>query len=91
VFEAEDGRAALVVLAERAIDLIITDLTMPGLDGNGLIAELTGRPNPPPIIVMSAMRLQTLDEDIAASLQKPFDLEMLILVVERVLSEAALT
>ncbi len=37
VFEAGDGIEAQAVLAERPVDLVITDLAMPNLDGMGLM------------------------------------------------------
>lgn len=40
VAEAEDGRAALDWLATNDAALVITDITMPYLDGFGLIAAL---------------------------------------------------
>jgi len=41
VFEASNGRAGLDLYRERAFDLIITDLTMPEMDGLEFISELT--------------------------------------------------
>ena len=40
VIEAEDGNAALVALNGQKVDLIITDLNMPNMDGFGLIDAL---------------------------------------------------
>lgn len=36
VLEAADGRQALATLRERAVDLLVTDLNMPHLDGAAL-------------------------------------------------------
>jgi len=41
VVEAANGRIGLELYQERSFDLIITDLTMPEMDGLDLIAELT--------------------------------------------------
>jgi CheY-like chemotaxis protein len=42
---AVDGAArALTVLGERPVDVIVSDLAMPGLDGFGLMRELHARP-----------------------------------------------
>ena len=38
--EAEDGRTALKVLTASRVDLVVTDLQMPGMDGNSLIHVL---------------------------------------------------
>ena len=41
VFEASNGRLGLQLYRDTLVDLIITDLTMPEMDGLDLIAELT--------------------------------------------------
>ena len=35
---AEDGKTALEMLQECLVDIVITDINMPGLDGEGLMA-----------------------------------------------------
>src|SRR5450755_4109526 len=40
VVEAVDGRDALVKLHGAKVDLVVTDLNMPNLDGIGLIKEI---------------------------------------------------
>jgi two-component system chemotaxis response regulator CheY len=40
VLEADDGLAGLEVLAEHRVDLVITDLNMPNLDGLGFIRRV---------------------------------------------------
>jgi serine phosphatase RsbU (regulator of sigma subunit) len=61
VFEAGDGQEALDIFAERRreIDLVITDIRMPRLDGERLIQELRRRaPHLPIIGVTGHMDLQ---------------------------------
>lgn len=43
VCEAGDGREALGIARENHVDLVITDLRMPGMDGIGMFRELTAR------------------------------------------------
>jgi DNA-binding NarL/FixJ family response regulator len=43
VGEVEDGAAALAALARTAVDVLVLDLTMPQLDGFGVIAEAKSR------------------------------------------------
>lgn len=38
--EAEDGAVALTALRSRPVDLVIADLNMPNLDGEGLLAAM---------------------------------------------------
>ncbi len=56
VLQAEDGEAALELLATRSVDLIITDLNMPRLDGIGVIEQVRrGGPHvATPILVLSS-------------------------------------
>jgi DNA-binding NtrC family response regulator len=52
VLEAADGLEALALLKRAAIDLVVTDLRMPGLDGLGLLERL--QPHGPPTLLFSA-------------------------------------
>ena len=54
LIEAEDGRQALALLAASPspVDLVLADLRMPGLDGNGLLAGLPA--SVPAIIITGA-------------------------------------
>ena len=56
VEQAEDGLAALRMIETRATpyDLVVTDITMPRLDGEQLIDELRARGYPAPVIVLTA-------------------------------------
>ncbi|HXC64372.1 MAG TPA: response regulator [bacterium] len=40
LFEAQDGRSALRTLTSRAVDLIVCDLQMPGMDGASFLQLL---------------------------------------------------
>jgi two-component system, chemotaxis family, chemotaxis protein CheY len=57
IYEVDDGRAALQIMLSQAVDVIITDLSMPGINGIELIKLLRDErtsPNPcVPIIVLS--------------------------------------
>ncbi len=48
------GRAALVELAARPWDVVVTDLRMPEVDGMAVLAEARRRPKPPAVLVMTA-------------------------------------
>jgi threonine synthase len=56
VFHARDGWEGLSQARQKLPDLIVTDLTMPGIDGFGLVEELKldPRTNNIPIVVVSA-------------------------------------
>jgi len=86
---AWNGRAALDVLNERRIDLVVTDLKMPELDGFGLLASMSQSHPAIPVIVMSAFctpeikaRLNSLGA--FKILEKPIDFQDF---VERIFAE----
>ncbi len=53
VLGAADGHAALAVLAETTVDLVLSDVRMPGMDGPSLLAELRRLPSPPPLVFLT--------------------------------------
>lgn len=80
VLEAEDGLTALVLARERLPDLIVADISMPGLDGYGLCEQVRGDPEIDwlPIILLTARagldnRLEGLRAAADDYLTKPFD------------------
>lgn len=93
ILSAADGMEALELLPNENVNLIITDLNMPNIDGFNLIAKL--RENDLykhiPIIVMSNL---SDNEDITRALKlgansyllKPFDKDIIIKEVEKYLS-----
>lgn len=91
VSQAEDGQIALDWLAVNDVDVIITDINMPRLDGFGLIEQLRAcqRHRDRPILVLST---ESSDEKKARArragatgwIVKPFDAEKLIAAVRRV-------
>ncbi|MDO8903727.1 ATP-binding protein [Hydrogenophaga sp.] len=69
-------------------DVVLTDMTMPNLDGRGLARRIRNTSNPPPIVLMSGNigtdeRLELLKSGFAAVLHKPVEAAEL----ERVLRE----
>jgi two-component system chemotaxis response regulator CheB len=55
VGSAADGRAALEKIDQLHPDAITLDLEMPEVDGLGVLRELRRRPNPPGVVVVSAL------------------------------------
>jgi CheY-like chemotaxis protein len=88
VLTAADGQAALAILQQHSVDLVVTDVMMPRLDGPGLIARLRAEPQlrALPVILASALGpgATPLDPGIAF-LRKPFDLRQLLSLVDIVL------
>jgi PAS domain S-box-containing protein len=90
VLDAADGRAALTSMERDRPDLVVLDVTMPGLDGTEVVREARSRGLRTPIILCSGyadFRLETrLQADAyAAFLAKPFTLEALLAAVKKAL------
>jgi DNA-binding NtrC family response regulator len=83
VHTATDGPAAMELLRERAVDLVLSDVQMPGGDGLQLLADIQSElPNPPLVVMMTAFG--TIKEAVEATkrgavdyLTKPFGLDQL--------------
>ncbi|MDD1622319.1 MAG: response regulator transcription factor [Methylococcaceae bacterium] len=51
--EAASGEEALAILQNQALDLIMLDISIPGIHGVELIAKIREIPNSPPILILS--------------------------------------
>lgn len=63
---AHDGRGAIEIIEASAVDLVITDLEMPGVSGFDLLAYLARRTPPIPAIAMSASTSSAVEKDLEA-------------------------
>jgi len=68
---AENGREALDLLERNPVDVVVTDLNMPVLDGYGLIAILAERYPSLPVIVITSVQESGLLEKIRAAGARP--------------------
>ena len=80
VLTAKDGMDALEKLAHNAVDLVVTDLNMPKLDGFSLVRAIRNHRDfaPLPVIILSSLSDQAdvnrgLQLGANAYLKKPFD------------------
>ncbi|UCH91114.1 MAG: response regulator [Nitrospirota bacterium] len=92
VLTASDGRRGLRVYNEHLVDLVITDVLMPELDGLEVVRTLRGIGAAVPIIAMSGGGNRDLDFLVEAAefgatrtISKPFRLEELIVLVHDLL------
>ena len=92
VVEAEHGQDALDKLAKITVDLIITDLNMPVMDGITLIRNVRSRPalKSKPILMLTTEGLAAKKEEGKAAgatgwILKPFDPEKLLQTLAKVL------
>lgn len=90
VFTAINGQEALELLEEKKVDLVVSDITMPALDGIELARRL-GELKPELPVILCSGNPPTLSSKlhISAFLPKPFELNELHAAVRRALDEAA--
>lgn len=62
VLTAEHGQEAVGLLESRPVDVVVTDLAMPIMDGFALIGYLSNRAASPPVVVLSALAPTTVAE-----------------------------
>jgi len=93
VVEAVDGQDALEKFADGSVNMLITDLNMPKLDGIGLIKEVRKDPNNRfiPIIMLTTESQDTKKKEgkqagASGWIVKPFKPEQLLAVVRMVLA-----
>ena len=51
--QASDGAELLSALEEKAVDVVLSDIRMPGIDGFGVLAALSARADAPPVILLT--------------------------------------
>ena len=92
VVQAVDGQDALQKLNNRKVDMLITDLNMPNLDGIGLIKEARALPSCKfiPIVMLTTESQESKRQEGKAAgatgwIVKPFKPEQLLAVVRKVL------
>lgn len=99
VIEAEDGKEALSMIRNfrsdgRGIDLLLTDLRMPGLSGLELLEALGEDGIDIPVIAITGYGNDSLRADLEAKgcnefMEKPFEPDDLVMRVRKVLDNCA--
>jgi two-component system, OmpR family, response regulator MprA len=76
---AVDGLEAIEAIEAEAVDLIVSDVRMPRLDGVSLVQSLRRRGNRTPVVLISAVYAAAdVDLPVTRFVPKPFDLEDLL-------------
>ena len=86
IIEVASGEAALAAL--EGVDVVVTDLAMPGMDGLTLLGEVRAREPGLPVIVVTArgserVAVQAMKAGAHDYLAKPFDVDELRLSIAR--------
>jgi CheY-like chemotaxis protein len=92
VLEAENGRAAFEIVKGQHIDLVLTDVRMPGGDGIELLDNIKARdPNLPVVMFITGFADISLEEaydkGVNVVFSKPFDRKNLLAAVIRAVGE----
>ena len=94
---AENGEEALEKLSASVVDVIVTDLMMPRMDGSQLLQELLTRGDTTPAIVLTSFRsvdkaVSIVSKDARAFwyLEKPAQLTVLAPLLERAIRQKKL-
>jgi len=80
VLTAKDGKQAAEILQSSFVDLVVTDLKMPEMDGFELLAFIASNFATIPVIVMTAFGTPKVERQLKATgiltmIEKPFELE----------------
>ncbi|MGD9238507.1 MAG: response regulator, partial [Desulfobacterales bacterium] len=92
---ASSGEMALQTLADRAFDLVLADIKMPGMDGLKLL-DLIKKDTPDLTVVMTTayghieMAVEAMRRGAYDFITKPFDHEALVLRIEKAFERSRL-
>ena len=89
VLEADDGQSALAVVREEQLNLVLTDIRMPNMDGFALLTNLRGQfPDLPVLAVSGYVDAAEINKhDFDGFIDKPVSLKHLQTVVEEVINK----
>jgi DNA-binding NtrC family response regulator len=95
VAQASSGDEALELLSQRRFDVLLLDILMPGTDGLEVLQRIQEAGDAPEVIMLTATKtvktaVRAMKLGAADYVTKPFDVDELILIVERALQTAAL-
>ncbi|MEM1377875.1 MAG: response regulator [Pseudomonadota bacterium] len=87
--------AALQALNSTHIDIIVSDLRMPGRDGQWLLEQISGIENPPGFVILTGhgdvpAAVKALKAGANDFLEKPYDPDHLLITVNKICKQLAL-
>jgi two-component system response regulator YesN len=90
VMTAESGDEALRIANESAVDLLLTDIRMPGLNALSLIHQFQAHSRNSGVVIMSGDAETLKPPDRVQFLQKPFTSKSLLAAITQTLSDRSL-
>jgi two-component system, NtrC family, response regulator AtoC len=95
MLSAGGGREGIKQVRAERVDLVVTDLRMPDMNGLDMVREIQAMASPPDVITITAFG--TIDTAIKAMklgafdyITKPFEIEQLLIAVDRALRDRQL-
>lgn len=90
ILSARSGEEALAVLSDTTVELVITDINMPGMNGLDLLIEINNRYPDTGVIIMTAYPSSAYEREAMMSgslrfIEKPFDIKDMRDIVKNVL------
>ncbi len=91
ILAAESGEEALSILSDKEVQLVISDINMPGMNGLDLLVEINNRYPKTGVIVMTAYPSNTYESQAMLSgslrfIEKPFDINDMRKIVKETLN-----
>lgn len=89
IFTAYDGEEALGIIENNPIDIIITDIRMPKLNGINLVEKLRQKNFDIPVVITTAFNeidylKKAIELSIESFIEKPIDLRKLLETVSKI-------
>ncbi|WP_224361213.1 sigma-54-dependent transcriptional regulator [Hyalangium versicolor] len=93
VHTTKNGAEALAVLGQKPIDVVVSDVRMPGMSGLELLAEVTRAYADVPVVLITAhgtvpMAVEAMKAGAADFILKPFDREEILFTIRKALLRA---
>lgn len=90
IYEADNGESGLEMLGKQAIDLVISDLNMPGMDGLTMAQHIKQQGHRTPIFMLTTqtspeLKARAKDCGVVAWIVKPHKDEILLKGIQKVL------
>ncbi|MEI6563459.1 MAG: sigma-54 dependent transcriptional regulator [bacterium] len=90
VVMADSAEKALLLMDERSVDIVLSDIRMSGMDGMALLQRLSTRSNPPVVIMLTAygnveMAVEAMKRGAYDFQMKPVNLDHLDMLLKRAL------
>ena len=95
IAEAEDGERGLRQVERFIPDLVVCDISMPGMDGMAFLRAVTAVDDPPPVIMITAYGSERVAVDAMKAgayeyIRKPYEVDELRLIVKNALEKVRL-